>query len=423
MAGGPDAQHPGDDELERWVRGQHGEPEAAALIGHVLVCAPCHRRWAGLVRAVLNPSAPPAASYDLPVARALARSAWIRRQPQDVQRLTGSPRVRWVACEMALEEAAGLRGKGRLQEAESLALLADLAAGTLARVFGRARVADLRCRLWLEIVNLRRARNFLDGAENALAEAEDCFAGSSRDPLLAARLFDTTASLCRDQGRFDEAETALNRAYHLYIREGRLQDAGKVLVILSIVKIDTHEPWRALDLLVQATPLLAGAEPRLLLIAAHNIFMALADVGEVETVARLLWTWRRVYEQIGTPLDCIRRLYLEAKVAFGQGQPVRGEELFRRNIAGFQKAGLPFDAAVAALELAGKLLERNKTAAVLDLLNGAVAAFVEGHIYRELAVSLSLLRTAVEAGQATAELIASFTENLRQAEAAAGGRR
>jgi hypothetical protein len=427
MAGRRDARHPGDDELERWVQGQLPHPEAGMLLGHVLLCPPCRWRWAALVRGVLDAPAAapgrPAASYELAVARGLERAAHLRRRPEDVPRLAEQPSVRWVACQVALEEVARLRAEERFEAAESIALQADLAARTLEPTFGLAQVADLRCRIWLELVNVRRARNFLDGAEHAFGHAEDCFAAGTAEPLLAARLFDVGASLYRDLCRFGEAECFLNRAYHLYMREGRPQDAGRAAVKLAILFGNRNEPRQALGLLAHAVPLLQGAESRLLLITAHNIFMALTDAGEANAVARLLWTWRRLYDEVGTPLDKVRRLYLEAKVAFGQGQPVRGEELFRRNIAGFQKAGLPYDAALAALELAGKLLERGKTATVLELLDGAVAAFIERHIYRELAVSLSLLRTAVEAGKATAELIASFTENLRQAEAAAGGRR
>jgi hypothetical protein len=427
MAGRRDARHPGDDELERWVQGQLPQPEAGMLLGHVLLCPPCRQRWAALARGVLHAPAaapgPPVAAYELPVARSFERTAHLRWCADDVTRLAEQPGVRWVACEMALEEVARLRAEERFEAAESMALQADLAARTLDPAYGPVRVADLRCRIWLELVNVRRARNFLDGAEHAFGHAEDCFAAGSAEPLLAARLFDVGASLYRGLCRFGEAERFLNRAYNLYIQEGRPQDAGRAAIKLAILKIYTNEPRQALGLLVRSAPLLQGAEPRLLLITAHNIFMALTDAGEADTVARLLWTWRRLYKEAGTPLDQNRFLGLEAKVAFGQGQPVRGEELFRRNIAGFQKAGLPYDAALAALELAGKLLERGKTATVLELLDGAVAAFIERHIYRELAVSLSLLRTAVEAGKATAELIASFTENLRQAEAAAGGRR
>jgi hypothetical protein len=277
-------------------------------------------------------------------------------------------------------------------------------------------VSDLRCRAICELANTYRALNELDEAEEALCGAEEHMEVGSGNPLVAARWHDVAGSLFREQRRFDEALQALRWASTLYLENGAKHRAGCCRLKVGSVYLAMGKPRRALKAIESARGLIELTDERFTAGVIHNIVHGLVDAGHHEAAAPFFDRLYPIYEKWATPKLTIQLWFLDAKAAVGLGEHDRAESLFRRALVGFQQSGLDYDAALAGLDLAALLVARGcavgEVAAVLD---GAVTAFVEQEIYRELFMSFELLRGAVQAEQATAGAIARFAEELRAA--------
>jgi tetratricopeptide (TPR) repeat protein len=423
------AGHPTDEEVAGWRADQAPPAEAAALFAHLRGCAPCWQRWAGPAAAVLaGPKGAPAPplgldSYDFAILRALSRvEAPARRAWSLSDRST-----LWALASALLECAAGERDLGHLVDAHEDAYWAAACALLIPDTGPPQALADLRCRAWLELGNLRRALNDLEGAEAALYQSQTCLDAGSQAPLLLARWLDVAGSLFRDQNRFEEAVEVLEEAAEIYLEHARRDRAARTLIKLGFTYQAWAKPGPALEVFSRAFGhLLAGPldDLMLALTGAHNALLALVDAGEAERVWTELWSWRQIYEQIATPHLLIRLDYLDAKVSARLGHYPRSERLYRKTIKAFQGVRQVYDAAVAALDLAALLVERRRPAAdVLAVLDGAVAAFVDRQIYRELFISFRLLRESVGTGRQAAEAIARFADEVQAAGARASARK
>lgn len=411
-----EAGHPADEKLEAWVAGQAPASVAAAMLAHVRVCAPCWQRWAAKATGVIDaPKGAPEPllsldAYDFALQRAFAR---VEPPPPRVWTLADR-RTHWAYSSALLDLSNSWRDRGDLDEAHECAYIAVKHAELILDTGNPQALADLRCRTWCELANLRRSLNDLDGAEDALCKALDRYETGSRYPPLLARWRDVAASLFRDQGRFDEAIEALEDACETHLEFGYPHLAGRSRVNLGSVYLAMGQPRRAAMVLLESYHLLDRGDTKLVLVALHSTLYALAEAGEFETVAKLLWTMRPLYEKIAPPKFKTQLLGLEAKVATGQGLLGRAEKFYRREIADFLEAGHSYDAAIAALDLAALLIERARPSAdVLAVLDGAVQAFVKRQIYRELLVCFKLLRESIERGRNMADALASFAREVR----------
>lgn len=414
--------HPGRDTLRQFLARQLDVSQMAAVFKHLLAgCEACSGELGELFR-------PPQGSYGFAVAQALAasrdRTAPLRRARSAIRTAfsrTASPaapgarsrpHLDWAWCELLLEMAEESRATN-LQAALDFALLAALKADRLGGPFLLADLADLRARAWAELGNLERAADDLAGAESSLGIALDHLQAGSGDPLLFARLLDIHGSLYRDQRRFLEAARALDRASHLYLANGERHRAGRALITKGVALIHAEQPDQALEALDQALDYLNRNEPKAILAAVHNVLLALTDSGRHELASRLLWSCRPLYQAHAAPLDRVRLLGLEAKVAAGLGQAARAERLFREEKAGFEAAGLAYDAALVGLDLAGLLLEQGRPAEVLGLVDEMLGRFEQRGILREACACYLVLRRAVETGGATAALVRSLAADLK----------
>lgn len=389
------------------------------------------RRCAEFLASLLPPSSREVDSYEFPVRRgiaaALAEAETLARARSEVREalvrvlITGkgvplppTPQRQWAWCELLIETAAAVRPDDLLRSTD-LARLAALMADALdPAAYPAEALADLRAHAWTELGNIVRAKNDYPDAETCLARAWRHWRAGSKAPLLLARLLDVMGSLFRGMRHLDDSLAVLEAAATLYNQEGEPHRAGRVLIKIGFAHLENGEPELALDSYFAALEQLDfRREPGLILALSHNAVWAYVDAGQPELAFRLLWRIRPLYEALGSPLDRIRRWGIEAKVAQALGHLDRAEEYFRKEQEGFAAEGLPYDAALAGLDLAGLLLERGRPAEVLLLIEGMVETFAERGVYREAVSTLLLLYHAVVQGEATAALARSVREKLR----------
>jgi hypothetical protein len=115
-------------------------------------------------------------------------------------------------------------------------------------------------------------------------------------------------------------------------------------------------------------------------------------------------------------IDLLRVLWLEARVAAGLDRREEAIVAFRQVRQDFAAREMPYDAALATLDLAVLLLERNESSEVWVLAGEMVAIFESLEVHREALAAARVFWRAVEQETATAELgrrLVRFLERAR----------
>ena len=354
-------------------------------------------------------------------ARREAEEVWAALAPRSMaerRRLLGfsfraarSPALAAVICEASTRAAAH-----DLTEALDLVELA-LSIAERVEDEGLRRKTEGFCRAFLG--NAQRVGNEFDLAEASFARALELWhAGSDPQGLLPEwRLLDLEASLWREQHRFTEALKWLDRA-----RSAPGVDAvaaGRILMKRSHVLERTGDFAGALAELEEATPAIeASGDPHLLFGLVFDMVANLVHLQRWGDAAALLPRVSELGSQQRNELALVRLVWLEARVAAGLGQPdeaiVRLEQVQRD----FTKRKLPYDAALASLDLAVLWLDAGRATEVRELAVGMAWIFSAKGIHREAVASLRLFAEAARHDKATAGLarqVIAEIEKVRRA--------
>lgn len=273
--------------------------------------------------------------------------------------------------------------------------------------YGAEPIEDMRARAWAYIGNARRVRFELREAEEAFDRAHSHLRNGTHEPWELAVWMDLKASLLRAQTRFGEAMRLLKRALVLFLAVGDRHRAGRTLVNMDVVLQRKGQPEQGIPLLFQALKLLdPSQEPRIVLIAKHNLADDLADAGRYMEAQRLQTQARVLYERFDEPWIRNRRVWVEAKIAFGLGQLTKAEELLVEARAGFLNQSAPYEVALVCLELAGIFAKQGRIAELKQLAQEMTPIFSSRKIHREALAALAFWRHSVEAETASAELAA-----------------
>jgi tetratricopeptide (TPR) repeat protein len=301
-------------------------------------------------------------------------------------------------------------------EAERALKLAELAVRAALRALGKgARQSKLESYCYIFLGNARRVGGALPGAEEAFQRAEKLWAvwaGATPIHLAAWRLPDGWASLCRHQGRFAEALNLHDKALALAPPEA----AGRILLNKAVTQEHQGEPEQALAALQEAEARIDGArEPRLLFGIRFNRIVNLGHLERFKEAAERLPEVQAMAEAGGRPLDSVRVLWLESKIAAGFGRRAEAKELLDRVRREFLSRGIAYDTAVATLELAVLYLEDGRTAEVKGIAAELAKIFTAQRVARETLASVKLFLQAVEKETVTAELARGWLQELRRA--------
>lgn len=277
--------------------------------------------------------------------------------------------------------------------------------------------ADLQARAWAELGNARRVTGDLAGAEADLGRALHRADQGTGDPALLVQIMDLTASLFVDQRRFAEAFRLLDGVEQSHRAAGDLHAAGRALVSKGTAAGLALCPEEAVRLLGEALRLLDGhRDPDLVYMTIHNLLMFLVDVGRPDEAARLFDQSRGLYALYTGRLDRLHACWLEGRIAAARGEDAAAEGVFRELRTAFADADLPYDAALASLELAAILLRAGRTFEIRELIDETLAIFQERNIRREAIGALLMLREACEKQRATVALLRSVTSELQRLE-------
>jgi tetratricopeptide (TPR) repeat protein len=400
-------------ELLAFLRGFLGPPAARRALAHLAGCARC-RQALGAALPTVPASAPPASGAGA------AGHAGLSRPMAPGARRAGD------RIGLLLAECGGLRRSDPWQ-ALRLSALAREAALRLAPGHGDpVEATDWTALATAEMGNAHRLVGELDAAERCFRQALAIAERGSGRPRVVGTVADLAASLLADQRRFPEATGILARLHELYGLLGDRQLTARTLLALSVVESYAGEPERALPALLGALAGLDPArEPQLVALALHNLAKLLLDLGRPQAAGRVLSSAERAGRLSGAPLDRLRRRWLAGRIAAAAESYDPAAAAFRETMEGFAAAGLPYPAALAALDLATLQVQLGRRSEAHELLAGASGVFRRLGIAREALASLLLLRRllATEA-ISTRALLGGFRRTAaRLAELAARGSR
>lgn len=294
--------------------------------------------------------------------------------------------------------------------------LARVALAVAARFEGtgacRSRLMGYACG---HFANALRVANDFAQAERSFAKAWKLWeAGSSAEDvgLDAARLFDLEASLRRAQRQFDEALRLHDRALSVAAL------GGMACILLN--KAGTYQQRGDYELAIAtlteaAQRLDEKREPRQLCVLRFNIAANLCHLERYAEAENLALEVRRLAESLGHDLDLVRVRWLEGRIALGLGRredAIAALEEVRRELA---DRALPYDTALASLDLAVLFLEDGRTAEVRGLAEEMIAIFITQKVGREALMALQVFDRAVRTERATADLARRLAEYLEQA--------
>jgi transcriptional regulator with XRE-family HTH domain len=292
----------------------------------------------------------------------------------------------------------------RANKARELAELALLIAERLPGETLRSRTNGY---CWGHWSNALRVANDFDGANEAFTRAWELWqAGAAADCELLPewRLLSLEASLRREQHRFLEALDLLDQA------RAAIGDDAPAVARIILQKEHVFDVMGdsegALAALEEAAPFVeASGDLDLLFSLRFNLAADLCLLERYGEAATLLPHVRELAVEQANELDLIRVSWLDARIAAGQGrdeQAIGGLEQVRRDLEDHK---LPYDAALASLDLAMLWLKGGRTAEVKELALEMEPIFRAKKIHREALAALQLFWEAAKRESASMDLV------------------
>jgi tetratricopeptide (TPR) repeat protein len=428
-------------ELARFLAGELAEEERRAVAAHLFRCPRCEGRllemlperprgtvtpaYRGLVQRVWKEARAEMESRTSHVERerAAAEELWhaLADLPAAERQSAVAAEPRYASLglfELLLDQARQIIFEQPREAEERLALALAVARGLDPDRYGRGSVEAAHARAWAFLANARRVLGDFRAAEEGFERAEEHLFRSWLDPLDEALILELKALLRRGQRRFAEAFELIEEALALYreINEPHLQ--GRALITKGLLFQYADDPKAAVECLRRGLFLIdSRQEPRLLLVAHHNLIHCLNDSGRHAEAAALIAEARPLWATLGRRLDLVRLAWMEAKVAQGLGRPEESERLLVEVRDELVTAGLAYDAALASLDLAALYVRSGRVAASKRLAAEMLPIFRSREVHREALAALIVFQRAAEMEAVTLSLVEEISRYLEQARA------
>ena len=271
---------------------------------------------------------------------------------------------------------------------------------------------------WLYIGNALRVDNHHDRADAAFARGADLLeAGADPEGLLPTwRRYDLEASLRREQHRFPDALTLLDRAFELCGEEPVAR--ARILLKKEHVYDQSGNLLAAMTALDEAKPWVeASQDPYLRFAERFKRINHLVQLEHYAEAARLLPEARELISYQESKLSATRLDWLEAKTLAGLGQTQEAMERLEQVQGVFTAEVLPYDAALAGLDLAVLWLEAGRAQEVAQMAVGMEWIFRHQKIEREALAALKLFCDAARQEAATAALARQVSADIEKVRA------
>ena len=286
-------------------------------------------------------------------------------------------------------------------------------------VYGDAALKDLEARARMSTANARRVSRDFAAAGSDLEAAEALLGQGSLDPRLRAELLRLRSALRRNQGELGEAERLLDKALAIYRWIGDTHEQGRATLSKALILNRRGDCEESLELVRESLELIdVDRDPRLTLVALHNMGFLYANLGHYGEAERLLPLLEELCETDGGDLDHLRIDWLAGVVALAKGD-ARGESTLLDVRQQFIDLGMVLDAAVVSMEVVAFYLAQGRIADTRRLADEMVALLASlpatsGRFNREAMAAILAFQQAARMENATLSLMREAHGALRR---------
>jgi tetratricopeptide (TPR) repeat protein/transcriptional regulator with XRE-family HTH domain len=229
-----------------------------------------------------------------------------------------------------------------------------------------------------------------------------------------SRPIDLEASLCRAQRRFGEAI----KLHDLALEVAWPDQKGVILLNKSATFEEKGDYEASIEVLQEAAGQVDGQrDSRLFCVLRFNLAGNLVRLDRAREALPIIAEVRALAERLQNDLDLIRTRWLEGNALAGLGRRDEAIAALAQVRQDFVERELPFDYALASLDLAQVYLKEGRTTEVHELAGEMVKIFTALHVQREAIAALILFRDATVRGAVNENLVRSLQEYLGKARA------
>lgn len=263
--------------------------------------------------------------------------------------------------------------------------------------------------------NARRINNQIRAAEAAFTSALASWELGSRRGELRAHILALRSTLRCDQRQFDDGRLMLEEALAIFRRSRDNTNVGRTLIRLGTILGEAGHTDDAIRALSDGCRLLDPASHEALLLGAkHNMALYFLHAARVEEAAGILTEIRPAYQRIGRPMYSLRLRWLEGLLAKERGNLAEAEGALREVRERFRELNLPYDVALASLDLATVYLLQGRTTEIAALSVEMMTVFRSLAIEREAMAAVLVLYRAARLERVTEFLLARLAESFKR---------
>lgn len=320
----------------------------------------------------------------------------------------------WSLCESLIERTfeMGLEDPGAAIDLGQLAIaVVDLLDPEDFKV---ELLQDLKGRAHAYLGNALRVSGELLEANNHFGIADQCLDRGTGDQLERARNLELKANLVAENRKYAEALSLLDEAIRIYRAAKEYHRLGRTLIIKG------HHLGEKGDIAGAVAALMQGIrhieiprEPRLELVAKHNLVRHLYQVGRYHQATALLPETRELHRAMGSEMDRVRFKWLEGLIVRDSGD-LEGAETILEDVRNFfLEKEIAHDSALVSLDIAAIYLRQRRTTELKQLANQMLRVFHALRINREAIAALVLFQKAVEVDRVTLGLVRDLAAYLK----------
>jgi len=273
-------------------------------------------------------------------------------------------------------------------------------------VYGERLIEDVIARAQAHLGNAQRALGRLSEAESTLRVAREGMHAGTGDPLLEAEILYFEASMARSRRQFERALSKIRSAQSLYHELGDHHLEGLAVLAEGTIHLVQGNPERALHCYRLSLPMIQRErDPHLALGVRHNIVWSLLECGEQDEALADLASFRSEYERIGDRSLLAKLSWFEGKMYRKIGRLDDAQRSLTSAMRAFATLELPYEVAMASLDLASVLADRQRFGEMRRLAADTLVLFRSLGVERESIAAWLTFQRAVEAETVTAALI------------------
>ncbi len=411
-------QHPDEQALRRFVRGELKPSDAHKIDRHLSICTECRDRTdeAAVPLTLRLLDSWTCYDYDEAFDRAAGRAAdqlslvfgeaWttevlleeLLREPAHARCRTVRNDERFHALNLCDALQARAQELWLLDPAQSL-VLADLAVEVAQHLqtgkYGSALVEDARARSWAKLGNLFRIVTDLRRSEQALAQAWLHHSQAGQDAYTEVEILGYIAELRKVQSRFSDAVHLCDQALSV-CREGE----DPILEANNLIRkghiLGREGQYKSAILFIQEglNKLIPDEHPWLVFHGTHNLASVLSISGSPVEAERLLKEVLPAYQDNGRKIAPAWNCWLEGRVANSLGEFPQAETALRKAQESFLSGLSSSHVVSVTLELAEIYRRTGKPREVKGVLSEVIPLTEALGLHREALMARLLYEQA-----------------------------